>query len=509
MIGSQNQYHRRRSRRRAARNRTKGRNLSRATGFRPILNPVMDTRAFRTKSGASATRASVIGRTPLTPIRLVSDGVCIVIALAIALIIRFGLGWFEVTEASPPTVGHHAAASITWIIALTTTLAINRLYDEDTLFRGGGEVARVLRSVIEAGAVMAAFVFLTQSFYVSRSWFSLIVLLSFTALAGERILLRNYLSARRRTGTHRRPAILVGRGERWEDWPFEEEHEFEVVARLDPGRVDEYIEQIATDERVSAGDTAVVLRARDFTHDEFWRILLVAGERGWSVFVHSPVRSVGRDRLTVRSLAGQTIVKVAPPALVGMHALQKRAFDMIVSATAILFLSPFLLIIAAMVLATSGHPVLFRQQRVGVGGRLFSIIKFRSMPLEAEAATGPVWASANDERPTRIGRFLRRTSMDELPQLWNVLKGEMSLVGPRPERPSFAGDFSRDVTWYRFRHRIRPGMTGWAQSHGLRGNTSIDSRVQFDNWYIENWSIWLDMRILALTIRELVRARAY
>ena len=441
-------------------------------------------------------------------LRVSADALSIAFALAAAFLIRFGLGWFEVTEASAPTSSFHLVASAMWMAGLVGAMAINRLYDQDTLFPGAGEFSRVLRSIFEAGAILSGFVFLTQSFYVSRSWFSLVLVFSGISLWLQRSLLRRHLLRRRKGGRDRRPAILVGRDQGWEDWPFEEENEFEVVRRIKPEEFEEFCESLDGAERPRPlRGAAVVLRARDFTHDEFWRILLIAGEAGWSVFVHSPVRSVGRDRLTLRELAGQTIVKVAPPTLTGVRAAQKRILDFVLAFALLVVLSPVLVVVASTVVIGSGFPILFRQERVGLGGRTFKILKFRTMPLDAEADSGPVFASRDDERPTAIGAWLRRSSLDELPQLWNVVRGDMSLVGPRPERPSFAGDFSRDLTWYRFRHRIRPGITGWAQSHGLRGNTSIDSRVQFDNWYIENWSVWLDLKILALTAREIVTGR--
>lgn len=133
--------------------------------------------------------------------------------------------------------------------------------------------------------------------------------------------------------------------------------------------------------------------------------------------------------------------------------------------------------------------------------------KFRTMPPDAESETGPVWTAKEDPRRTRIGRVLRRLSLDELPQLWNVLRGHMSLVGPRPERPVFVGQFNEEVPWYRYRHRIRPGITGLAQAQGLRGNTPLDWRVEADNRYIENWSMSLDVKVLIQTLQEIWRGR--
>jgi lipopolysaccharide/colanic/teichoic acid biosynthesis glycosyltransferase len=145
--------------------------------------------------------------------------------------------------------------------------------------------------------------------------------------------------------------------------------------------------------------------------------------------------------------------------------------------------------------------VFYRQERVGIDGTPFSILKFRSMRTDAEAVTGPIWASKDDARRTRIGSFLRKTSMDELPQLINVLRGEMSLVGPRPERPYFVEQFRARVPKYLDRHRVKTGMTGWAQVNGLRGDTSIEERIKFDLYYIENWSFALDIKILLRTVR--------
>jgi lipopolysaccharide/colanic/teichoic acid biosynthesis glycosyltransferase len=159
------------------------------------------------------------------------------------------------------------------------------------------------------------------------------------------------------------------------------------------------------------------------------------------------------------------------------------------------------------IILTSGRGVFFKQRRVGLDGRAFEMLKFRTMHPDAEAATGPVWTGQRDERCTSIGRLLRRSSLDELPQLVNVLRGDMSLVGPRPERAVFVDEFATGMTWYRFRNRIRPGLTGWAQANGLRGNSSIDSRVQYDNWYVEHWSALLDIKILCMTLVEVFRGR--
>lgn len=446
----------------------------------------------------------------LRPARIALDALTVTLATALAIVLRFQFNLLEVKESSALTVASHALASLIWLAALIMAVASNRLYDEDTLFPGGGEAARLLRSLIEAAAGLSLFVFLTQSFYVSRSWFGLTLVSSLVGLILERRLLRAFLRRRRAQGGLRRASFLVSsEGGSWDDWRDARNQEFEVLAELDVSGFETVTAEVLADPALKRrlADSALVLRARDFDSDQFWQLVLRAGQLGWSVFVHSPVRSVGRDRLSVRDLAGHTIFKVAPPTLRGVRAFQKRTLDIILSLTALVLMSPVILILAVVVAATSGRPIFYKQERVGLGGRLFTMWKLRTMRTDAEEDSGPVWTVENDERRTRFGSFLRRTSLDELPQLVNVLKGDMSLIGPRPERSSFVDEFSVAYPWYQFRHRIQPGITGWAQAQGLRGNTPLDSRIQSDNWYIENWSVWLDLRILASTVTEIVRGR--
>jgi len=184
----------------------------------------------------------------------------------------------------------------------------------------------------------------------------------------------------------------------------------------------------------------------------------------------------------------------------GWDLVLKRAIDLAGSAVGLLLFGPLMLAIAAAIKLTSPGPILYRQERMGLDGRRFHMLKFRTMRADAEAATGPVWASPDDPRRTRLGVFLRSYSFDELPQLWNVWKGEMSLVGPRPERPRFVENFRREMPAYMLRHKVKAGITGWAQINGLRGNTSIEERIKYDLEYINRWSIGFDLEILVQTL---------
>lgn len=208
--------------------------------------------------------------------------------------------------------------------------------------------------------------------------------------------------------------------------------------------------------------------------------------------------------MQVKEIEGIPFIKIKGIPMTTWGRIIKRAFDLVFSGVLLILLSPSLLIIAILIKLDSKGPVFFRQERIGMDGKKFEMLKFRSMKTEAEKETGPVWAKEDDPRRTMIGSFLRRTSIDELPQLINVLKGEMSIVGPRPERPYFVEQYKSLVPKYLDRHRVKTGMTGWAQVNGLRGNTSLEERIKYDIYYIENWSLWFDIKIILRTIRAVV-----
>jgi len=207
-------------------------------------------------------------------------------------------------------------------------------------------------------------------------------------------------------------------------------------------------------------------------------------------------------RSRVEDIDGLPTINLSDIPLEGWSRFVKRGFDMLLSGAALLVLSPVMGIVALLIWLEDRGPVVYRQVRMGLDGAAFEILKFRSMRPGAEDSTGAVWAEREDSRRTRVGRRIRAWSLDELPQLWNVLRGDMSLVGPRPERPQFVEQFREEFPHYMLRHRVRAGITGWAQVHGWRGNTSIRMRIEHDLYYIENWSLMLDFKILLMTLRH-------
>jgi exopolysaccharide biosynthesis polyprenyl glycosylphosphotransferase len=205
-------------------------------------------------------------------------------------------------------------------------------------------------------------------------------------------------------------------------------------------------------------------------------------------------------RSRVEDLDGLPTINLTDTRLDGWSRFVKRGFDLLVAFAALLFLLPLMMIVALAIWLEDRGPIFYRQVRMGLDGKPFQILKFRSMRVGAEAETGAVWASKDDPRRTRVGSVIRAWSLDELPQLWNVLVGDMSVIGPRPERPEFVEQFRAEFPHYMLRHKVRAGMTGWAQVHGWRGNTSIRMRIEHDLYYIENWSLLLDCKILFMTV---------
>jgi Undecaprenyl-phosphate glucose phosphotransferase len=206
------------------------------------------------------------------------------------------------------------------------------------------------------------------------------------------------------------------------------------------------------------------------------------------------------SRCGVEDLAGIPALTLQGAPLYGWNAVLKRGLDLCISACAFVLLAPLMLVIALLIKLSSPGPILYRQQRMGLDCRPFRLLKFRSMHADAEPLGVPIWSRKNDDRCTWLGAWLRCLNLDELPQLINVLKGEMSLVGPRPERPEFITRFRKGIPRYMLRHKIQAGMTGWAQIHGFRGDTSIEERLRYDLEYIQRWSLLFDLKILLLTL---------
>jgi len=255
---------------------------------------------------------------------------------------------------------------------------------------------------------------------------------------------------------------------------------------------------------VRANNVDIILIALDYRdHPKLYELVRDCEGLNTEMMMVPDMVELMSTSVGVHELEGIPFLKIKNVPFTTWNLIVKRAFDICLTGLVLILVSPLLLIIAVLVKLESWGPVFFKQERVGIDGKSFHVWKFRSMKVDAEQKTGPTWAKKNDPRVTRLGRFLRRWSLDELPQLFNVLRGDMSIVGPRPERPVFVEQF-KEIPKYLDRHRVKTGMTGWAQVNGLRGNAPIEERTRYDVYYVENWSLVFDIKIILKTMRTVL-----
>jgi Undecaprenyl-phosphate glucose phosphotransferase len=450
------------------------------------------------------------------------DATILVLAWLASYWLRFSWPIIPVTKGFP---AFSAYAALTPFVALLWLAVFGtlRVYQFSRSFGAVKEMRMLLKA---HGLALLLFVTLTYLFEAYK--YSRLVTLYFGVLAGVglvtmRLVVRSAFRALRMRGFNQRHIVIAGEGptverliERIDGFPelglqvrgiVTQEGSTAVGVGGKPvlghfGQIAELIEHVKADEvliSVPWSQQEEVSRLLDLLKDETVDVRLVPD-------VHAYV-TLGCE---VEDFDGVPVVRINDSPLIGWYAAGKRLTDIIVAALALILLSPLLLAIALLVRLSSPGPVLYKQERMGLDGRTFQMLKFRSMRIDAEAETGAVWAREVDNRRTLLGTLLRKTSLDELPQLWNVLRGEMSLVGPRPERPVFVHQFRREIPHYMLRHKVKAGITGWAQVNGWRGNTSLRRRIECDLYYIQNWSYALDLKILTLTLwKGFVNKNAY
>jgi Undecaprenyl-phosphate glucose phosphotransferase len=385
------------------------------------------------------------------------------------------------------------------------------LYEARRMDSALGEASAVIRATAMGVMVLAAITFFVRSYSYSRLVIAFFAVLAPVGLIGLRSTIRFGLRQVRRRGFNLRFVLVVGSG------PLARSVVDRIHGRPDAGL---RLMGVVADGAIgdSVGGAAVIGRTGDLKsilHGHRVDQVIIALSRHEHVLFEKVVAELADEivnvkivpdllhgaslRSSVESLDGIPVIGFQETGLFGWAALAKRSFDLTAAAGALVVLAPVLGLIALAIRANSGAPILYRQTRMGHDGHVFQMLKFRSMRRDAEAE-GPGWTRPRDPRRTRLGRWLRKRNLDELPQLINVIRGEMSLVGPRPERPAYIEDFRREVPGYMLRHKVRAGMTGWAQVHGWRGDTSIHERVEHDLYYIQQWSFWLDLRILFMTL---------
>jgi Undecaprenyl-phosphate glucose phosphotransferase len=453
----------------------------------------------------------------------ISDSLAIFSSWLLAYFIRFKFQFVPVTQGIPPVENYYEALIPIWIVFLIN-IKICDLYQPLRGKSGSGEFFLILKVTSISVLILTAITFFYRDFSYSRVVVVYFWILSTLFMLVSHWLVRKILFLVRGRGWNLQKVLVVGAGELGqtvvEKLNLHPEIGFQVVGYLTQhpekiGRslqghpiLGEYqeVSKVIREHDVDQLFIALPLKA----HDRLEKVLKYLGEETVDVKVVPDLLKYMNIHSGVEEFDGLPIVNLAESPLYGWNVVIKRTSDIILSSFAIMVTAPLMLLIAALVKMESRGPVFYRQERVGLDQRVFWMLKFRSMKQEAEKSTGPVWAKENDERRTRIGTFLRKTSLDELPQLFNVLSGEMSLVGPRPERQVFIEDFKQSIPHYMLRLKMKAGLTGWAQVNGWRGNTSLQKRIECDLYYIKNWSLLFDLKILFMTLwRGFINRHAY
>jgi Undecaprenyl-phosphate glucose phosphotransferase len=441
-----------------------------------------------------------------TSIKIGIDLVMLAIAFGLAYLTRF-----DALSAPRPPLRESLVTLALALVVFPVAYRQSRLYATNRIRTHLGEVFELFKATITGGLVLVALTYFTRERY-SRLTLAFFAGYSFVLVAATRVLFRMWLESVRRRGLNLKSILLVGAGELGERVveTIEKHRElgFRVTGVLSrdlllPGTTVRGVPVVGTTdelERVLREHPVdqVILALPSEDMPLLKRLMEQLALSTVDVKIVPDLFQYVTLYGGLEEFGGLPIVSLQGGPLEGWNLVAKRVFDILFSALAILVTGPVMLVTAAAVKWSSPGPILYRQERMGMDGAVFHILKFRTMRADAETG-GARMASVSDPRRTAIGAFLRRTSLDELPQLFNVLWGDMSLVGPRPERPVFIEEFKRQIPRYHLRHKVKAGITGWAQINGLRGQTSIQKRIEYDLYYIENWSLMLDMKILIRT----------
>lgn len=440
----------------------------------------------------------------------------------LAYFLRFYFPIIEVTKGFP-ALSTYAALTPLVIGLWALVFSAMKVYQSQRMLRRTHEAHLLLKAHSVALLLFIALTYLFSEYKYSRAVMVYFGALGAFLLVFFRLMLRNGLRSVRKRGFNLRHMIALGEGravetliQRIQKFPelgirvigvvvHESSTATQVLGRPVLGKFSD-IAKIAQETKA---DQILIALPRN-QYSDLDRVLEALKDETVDIQLIPDVHEYVTLGCEIEDFDGLPIVNLNDSPLNGWGGLAKRITDALVSAVALIFLSPVLLLLAIAVKLTSKGPIFYKQERMGLDGRTFQMLKFRSMRVDAEAQSGAVWAKAGDDRRTPIGALIRATSLDELPQFFNVLVGDMSLVGPRPERPVFVHQFRKEIPHYMLRHKVKAGITGWAQVNGWRGNTSLDRRIECDLYYIRNWSYLLDWKILFLTLwKGFINKNAY
>ncbi|MGH9329729.1 MAG: undecaprenyl-phosphate glucose phosphotransferase [Vicinamibacterales bacterium] len=461
----------------------------------------------------------------LTTYHVLADVMLGMAAFALAYAVRFESGLIPITKGQPPFSQY---VTLLPFVGLLVPLAFqtqglyrlrrgrSRVDDFFAVFVGT-IVAIVLG---QFGTLYVQTYFASDAakergaYEVSQYVWALFLFLNVALAYGSRAIVRDALERRWRAGVGIKHVLIAGSGDLGRlvaDRILEHaELGYRVVGFVDDRATGDHIGYRGLPLLGTLEETGEICQRERVDHvyvalplEEHARMLTVIEQTGREmidVHVVPDLLQFMALRARLEDLDGVPIISINDVPLQGLNSVLKRMIDIAISAVALLFLTLPMGAVALLVRLTSPGPVFYRQERMGLDGKAFAVYKFRSMYANAETDSGPVWAREDDPRCTPLGSYLRRWDLDELPQFWNVLKGDMSIVGPRPERPFFVAQFKQRIPQYMLRHKVKAGITGWAQVNGWRGNTSIEKRIEYDLYYIENWSVRLDLKIMWLTV---------
>ena len=438
--------------------------------------------------------------------------------IAVAWILAFYLRFEALPLIAPnkgfPPIGSYLTLLPLIVILWGSVFSAMHVYKSRRILRRTDEIRLILKAHAVSVLLFISLTYLISEYKYSRGVVIYFALLAAVLLTVFRLSLRNSLRAIRRRGHNLRWVLGIGGGD--------------ALQKMQ-GRIVKFPELGLRMKSILTCDQVMTLEPGALStliRNEGIDQVLIALPRHQTALLDTLLAALKEETVDIQLLPdiydfvtlgceietfdGIPIVHLNSSPLEGWGSAVKRATDVVLAAFGLLVISPLLVLIALLIRLTSKGPVFFRQERMGLDGQTFSMLKFRTMRTDAETQTGAVWAVANDTRKTKFGSFLRATSLDELPQLINVLRGDMSLVGPRPERPVFVSKFRHEIPHYMLRHKVKAGMTGWAQINGWRGNTSLDRRIECDLYYIRHWSYTLDIKILLLTIwKGFIHKNAY
>ncbi|VTS01115.1 undecaprenyl-phosphate glucose phosphotransferase [Tuwongella immobilis] len=428
--------------------------------------------------------------------------------------IRFESGWFAITKTAPTFDLCLANVPLLLVLAVVAYRLVGQ-YQVHRLRRFREEMVAVAKGGALLSLLVMGATFYTQDGYESRATMLIFTGLTITFILINRRLSWTVVKHLRRQGYNLTNVIIIGTGRTARKTARALRHASWMGFRT-IGFVDDRSSDWSSDLNLlgTTADLPALIEKYRVEHvfialplnrySEARKVFDILSQKVVEVRLVADVPYLAGVTLTTSNLDGLPVVGLRESPHFGLNVVVKRVMDFTLSLIGLILLAPLFALVAAAIKITSPGPVFYRQVRCGLNGKPFHMFKFRTMRVDAEAGTGPVMTAENDPRRTKLGTFFRMTSIDELPQLINVLIGDMSLVGPRPERPHFIQEFTKTIPNYMARHSVKCGITGWAQLHGWRGNTSLRKRIQFDLYYITHWNPWLDLRILVMTVVKML-----